>query len=50
MMQEACTQFFESAHACTPDQSLEAQISCGFWRYRINLEPISPPTVNLIDN
>ena len=50
MMQEACTQFFESAHACTPDQSLEAQISCGFWRYRINFEPISPPTVKLIDN
>ena len=50
MTHEACTQFFKSAHACTPDQLLEAQINCGFWRYRINFEPISPPTVNLIDN
>ena len=35
MMQDACTQFFESAHVCIPDQSLEAQISLGFERYRI---------------
>ena len=48
-MQQACTQFFDSGHVCTAGQSFKAQISCGFWRYRINLEAIAPLTVKLIN-